>query len=84
MTVESAQNPIGEDSLKKRYFHKLFANLFGLGVSLITQAIIPRVLGPKAYGDFSFLTNYFNEVVRLFDMRDKSPRQFLGGEFFFG
>lgn len=68
MINPETENPIKEDSLKKRYFHKLFANLFGLGISLITYAIIPRELGPKAYGDFSFLTNYFNEVARLFDM----------------
>ena len=51
------------DSLKKRYLVKLSANLVGLAVSVVTQAIIPRGLGPKAYGDFHFLSNFFNTVA---------------------
>lgn len=56
------------DSLKKRYLAKLFANLVGMGINLVTQAIIPRGLGPKAYGDFHFLTNFFNQIVGFLDM----------------
>lgn len=57
-----------EDSLKKRYFFKLLTNLIGLAVSGVTQAIIPRGLGPKAYGDFTFLTNFFTQLVGFLDM----------------
>lgn len=57
-----------EDSLKKRYFYKLSANLIGLAISTVTQAIIPRGLGPKAYGDFNFLSNFFTQVSRFLDM----------------
>lgn len=57
-----------QDSLKKKYIFKLFANLFGLGMSFITQSIIPRGLGPKVYGDFNFLTNFFTQVVGFLDM----------------
>jgi len=57
-----------EDSLKKRYFYKLSTNFVGLVISSITQAIIPRGLGPKSYGDFNFLTNFFNQFVNFFDM----------------
>lgn len=57
-----------EDSLKKRYLFKLGTNLIGLVIGSITQAIIPRGLGPKAYGDFSFLSNFFTQVVGFFDM----------------
>ena len=56
------------DSLKKRYFFKLVTNIIGLIISLFSQAIIPRGLGPRAYGDFSFLSNFFNQVVGFFDM----------------
>lgn len=59
---------MNEDSLKKRYTYKLSANLFGLAISLVTQAIIPRGLGPKAYGNFSFLSNFFSQFVGFFDM----------------
>src|SRR3989304_3080640 len=57
-----------EHSLKKRYFYKLFTNFLGLGVSLVTQTIVPRGLGPKSYGDFSFLSDYFNQFAGFFDM----------------
>ncbi len=56
------------DSLKKRYLAKLSANLIGLVISVVTQAIIPRGLGPRAYGDFSFLSNFFVQVVNFLDM----------------
>lgn len=57
-----------EDSLKKRYFYKLFVSLAGYGMSLITMGIIPRGLGPGAFGDFNFLTNFFSQVVNFLDM----------------
>lgn len=57
-----------QDSLSKRYFYRLISNIFGFCISLITQAIIPRGLGPKTYGDFNFLTNFFNQVIGFFDM----------------
>ncbi|NLF43477.1 MAG: lipopolysaccharide biosynthesis protein, partial [Bacteroidales bacterium] len=57
-----------EDSLKKRYLFKLFANFLSLFISIFTQAIIPRGLGPKAYGDFNFLTNFFNQIIGFLDM----------------
>lgn len=56
------------DSLKKRYFVRLFANIIGFIISLVTQSIIPRSLGPKSYGDFSYLTNVSTQIVGFFDM----------------
>lgn len=52
----------GEDSLKKRYYSKLIANLVGLVVGLFTQCVIPRGLGPVGYGNFYFLTNVAKKV----------------------
>lgn len=59
---------MSEDSLKKRYFFKLSSNLIGLGINMITQAIIPRGLGPQAYGDFNFISNFFNQFVSFLDL----------------
>jgi O-antigen/teichoic acid export membrane protein len=56
------------DSLGKRYFYKLLTNLVSLPVYFVTQAIIPRGLGPQAYGDFNFLTNFFSQVMGFLDM----------------
>lgn len=55
-----------EDSLKKRYAYKLSANLIVFCIGILTAGIIPRGLGPKAYGDFSFLTDFFSKVVGFF------------------
>lgn len=57
-----------EDSLGKRYIYKLLASLFGFVIGLATQAIIPRGLGPTAYGNFNFLTNFFQQIFGFLDM----------------
>jgi O-antigen/teichoic acid export membrane protein len=59
---------VPEDSLKKRYLFKLLANFVGFVFNIITQAIIPRGLGPKAYGDFGLLSNFFTQFVGFLDM----------------
>jgi O-antigen/teichoic acid export membrane protein len=55
--------PKPEASLRKRYFSKLTTNLLGMVIGIITQSIVPRALGPAVYGNFSFLTNFFQQVV---------------------
>lgn len=57
-----------EDSLHKRYGFKLMANLIGFVLNLAAQAIIPRGLGPKAYGDFNFLSDFFTQIQGFLDM----------------
>lgn len=57
-----------EDSLKKRYVYKLSTNLVGLGIGLATLGLVPRGLGPKLYGDYSYLTNFFTQFIGFFDM----------------
>lgn len=52
-----------EASLKKRYIAKLSTNLIGMLIALVTQAIIPRGLGPKTYGNFGFLTNSIKQII---------------------
>lgn len=64
-TVETEER---SDSLKKRYLAKLSVNLIGLAVGIVTQAIIPRGLGPTAYGNYSFLTSFFSRVADFLDM----------------
>ena len=56
-----------EDSLQKRYSYKLLTNLVGLVFNIIIYSIIPRGLGPKAYGSFNFLANFFTQMVGFFD-----------------
>ena len=52
-------------SLNNRYLTKLLANLTGLVITFITTAVISRSLGPQAYGDFSFLNNFFMQLIPL-------------------
>jgi len=55
------------DSLEKRYLYKLCANVIGLVLNMVVQGIVPRGLGPKAYGDFTFLSGWFGQLVSFLD-----------------
>jgi len=55
------------DSLKKKYFYRLGINILSIPISLITHSIIPRALGPIAYGSYHFITNIFTEITGFFD-----------------
>ncbi len=56
------------DSLKRRYVAKVGTNVIGMVIGLGTQAMVPRGLGPSAYGNFQFLFNFFNRIPRLIEM----------------
>jgi len=58
---------VSEDSLKKRYFFKLTSKLIGIPIGFISAAIVPRGLGVVAYGDFSFITNFFMRLTAFID-----------------
>ena len=53
------------DSLKKRYSSKLLSKLISFGLGFITIGIVPRVLGPAQYGNFSFLNFFFTKVIKF-------------------
>jgi len=36
-------------------------------MNVVIHAVIPRGLGPAAYGNFNFLTNFFNQILSFFD-----------------
>jgi len=55
-------------SLKRRYFAKLLSNLVGVAIALGMQALITRGLGPKAYGNFSFITDFFSRLMPFFTL----------------
>ena len=59
---------MNKQSLKVRYLYKLITNLVGIPIGLITDSIIPRALGSKLYGDFSFISGFFQNLMSFFDM----------------
>jgi O-antigen/teichoic acid export membrane protein len=56
-----------EDKFQNRYAVKLVANIISSIIGMITVAIIPTALGPSSYGYFSYLQQFFNQVVNFFD-----------------
>ncbi|NOX14976.1 MAG: lipopolysaccharide biosynthesis protein [Epsilonproteobacteria bacterium] len=57
-----------EDSLKKRYSIKLFANIISALINAILIAIVPKELGPLAYGRFTYLQSFFMKIIGFLDM----------------
>lgn len=58
-----------KDSFIKRYAMKIVASISGIFFSVILAGVVPRSLGAKNYGDYSFLTNIFSQVINFLDMR---------------
>ena len=56
-----------KDSLKKRFSFNLLSNAFSLMTGLLLAGIVPRSLGPENFGNYSFLTNFFQRVFGFFD-----------------
>lgn len=50
-------------SLKKRYITKLISNILVLIANVVMQSIIPRALGPVSYGNFNYVTNFFQQLI---------------------
>ena len=49
---------MSEDSLGKRYTSRVVSSLIRLILSFATIGIVPKALGPVAYGSFNFLTSF--------------------------
>lgn len=57
-----------ETSLKKRYIAKLLTNITNGLISAFLVAIIPKALGPIAYGQFVYLQEFFIKTIGFLDM----------------
>lgn len=55
-------------TLARRYLFKLLANLVSVPVYLVMEAILPRALGPQAYGNYNFATSIFQQFSGFLDM----------------
>jgi len=56
-----------KDSLRSRYLYKLGGSLINLPLTIIITALVPRGLGPVAYGNYGFLTHFFRESITVLD-----------------
>lgn len=57
-----------ESSLKKRYAIKLISNIIAGIIGAIIVAIVPKALGPVAYGQFVYLKEFFVKFIGFLDM----------------
>lgn len=53
------------DSIKKRYSYKLFTNMVGALMNLITLTFVLRTLGPEAFGKFDFVTTNLTSFLGI-------------------
>ncbi len=56
------------DSLGRRYAFKLLSNAATIPLYFVMEALLPRALGPSAYGSFSFSTALFQNFTTFLDM----------------
>jgi O-antigen/teichoic acid export membrane protein len=55
------------DSLVRRFAFRLSSSVIGTGLSILTQPLVLRGLGPASFGAFGFLTHFFTQAVNLLD-----------------
>lgn len=60
--------PRQEASLKKRYVVKIISNLASVPLFFVLEALLPRALGPAAYGNFNFALSVYRQVSSFVDM----------------
>lgn len=56
-----------EQSLKSRYLIKLLSNIVNGIINIFLVAIVPKALGPVAFGQFSYLQQFFSQVIAFLD-----------------
>ena len=60
--------PAKNVSLGKRYLFKLVSNVATIPLFFILEAVLPRALGPAAYGNYNFSTSLFQNFTNFLDM----------------
>lgn len=55
-------------TLARRYAWKLLANVASVPIHLAMEALLPRALGPQAYGAYTFSTSLFQQLAGFLDM----------------
>ena len=66
-SVAQAPGQSHTPSLARRYSFKLISNAAAIPLYLVMEAILPRSLGPAAYGVFSYATGMFQYLLNFLD-----------------
>lgn len=56
-----------EPSLNKRYITKLLASVVSGVIGMIIVALVPKAIGPVAYGQFVYIQQFFTKVIGILD-----------------
>lgn len=56
------------DSLGRRYLFKLCSNMATIPLFFVLEAVLPRALGPAAYGNYNFATALFQNFTNFLDL----------------
>jgi len=56
-----------ETPLVHRYGFKTLSQVVGMFLSLVTLGVVPKVLGPSAYGVFTLISDLFGQTIGLLD-----------------
>jgi O-antigen/teichoic acid export membrane protein len=58
---------MNKSSINKRYAIKLFAGVISGVIGLIIVAIVPKAIGPIAYGQFVYLQQFMTKIIGFLD-----------------
>ena len=58
---------MSDDSIRKRYLVKLFSSVISGIIGMIMVAIVPKAIGPLAYGQFVYLQQFFTKIIVFLD-----------------
>jgi O-antigen/teichoic acid export membrane protein len=73
----TASHAAKEDSVFRRYRFTLAGSAIGMVTGYVATGLAVRALGPIAYGNFGFLQNVFQSIVKLLNLNSSQAFQNL-------
>lgn len=67
MKTENVVKEVVVDSIKKRYSFSLTSGMVALLSNGLLILLVPKVLGPSAFGNYTFLYNFFLQTLNFID-----------------
>ena len=60
------------DSFPRRFIYKLATNVLGVFLTFFQASLVSRAFGPRTYGDYNLLINFFGQFVAFVEMRSST------------